>query len=314
MEILLAKPRGFCAGVERATLIVTKALEKYGTPLYVRHEIVHNKSVVEKFKSQGVIFVEELSEVPDGAIVIFSAHGIPQRVYDEASEKSLTTIDATCPLVKKVHYSVNRYYKKDVNIILIGHRYHSEVIGTIGQLPDEVVALVENEEDVASLTIGVDEPTAYTTQTTLSMSETKGIIAALKKKYPNIMGPEDGDLCYATTNRQKAVIDLAKQVDVFLVVGSSNSSNSNRLREMAEEQGVSSYLIDNYRELKSEYLANAKRVGISSGASAPEYLVEELVEHLQNNYPVDQVKDFEVIEENVHFPLPVEFRETSKIK
>ncbi len=314
MELILAKPRGFCAGVERATVIVEKALEKYSSPIYVRHEIVHNKSVVENFKKKGVVFVEELSEVPSGSVVIFSAHGVAQSVYDDAGNRSLTIIDATCPLVKKVHFSVKKYNKKNVHVILIGHRQHVEVVGTLGQLPEGNVTLVESEEDVKKLSFPKDQPLAFATQTTLSIFETQGIIDALKNKYPDIMGPESGDLCYATTNRQKAVMDLARSVDVFLVVGSSNSSNSNRLREMADKEGVMAYLIDGSREFKPEYIEGHKKIGISSGASAPEYLVNELVEHLKNNYPINSVKEWMVIEEDVHFPLPLEFRPKSKVK
>lgn len=308
MELIIAKPRGFCAGVERATQIVEKTLKKYPPPIYVRHEIVHNKYVVNDFKKKGVIFVEELDEVPNKSTVIFSAHGIPQKVYQEAKEKELITIDATCPLVKKVHYSVARYFKKEVHIILIGHNGHSEVIGTIGQLPQGKVTLVENEKDVENLDLSQDDPIAYTTQTTLSISETSLIIKALKKKYPDIMGPEKGDLCYATTNRQQAVVKIASKVDVFLIVGSSNSSNSNRLREMAEQEGIPAYLIENYKSLKPAYLQDKKIVGISSGASAPEYLVTSLIDYIKENYEISKISEWTEIEEDVHFPLPVEFR------
>jgi len=304
MKIKLVSPRGFCAGVDRAILIVEKALEKYGPPVYVRHEIVHNRHVVEKLSNKGAIFVEELDEVPAGANVIFSAHGVAQTVYEQAKQRELSTIDATCPLVKKVHSSVKRHNLKNKEIILIGHPGHPEVIGTMGQLPENRVKLVSSVENVETLEVTDPDNLAYTTQTTLSMYETKEIMEALRKRFPKISGPDAGDLCYATTNRQRAVLQIAEQVDLLLVIGSKNSSNSNRLRELAQSEGVTSYLIDSYHDIDPTWFAGVESVGISSGASAPEDLVQEVVDWLQKNFSGCEVEEVNYLEENVQFALP----------
>lgn len=308
MEILLAKPRGFCAGVERAITIVEKALEKYGAPVYVRHEIVHNKAVVSRLRDKGAVFVEELDEVPHEAVVIFSAHGVPKTVHQGAEKRQLIPIDATCPLVKKVHSAVDRYEKKNAEVILIGHKGHPEVIGTMGQLDPGKVKLVGSPEEVESLEVDDPANVAYTTQTTLSMFETQAVIDALKKKFPLIQGPKKGDLCYATTNRQQAVLEISKMVDLFLIVGSANSSNSNRLRELGESAGVKSFLIDSVKDISLDWFKGNEKVGISSGASAPEDLVQESVRFLEKSFPGSTVRDVEILEENVHFPLPAELK------
>ncbi len=303
MEIILANPRGFCAGVDRAIQIVEKALEKFGTPLYVRHEIVHNKAVVSRLRSMGAIFVDELSDVPSSSNVVFSAHGVAESVYVEAEAKKLNIIDAACPLVKKVHNSAKRHDAKGDTVILIGHAGHSEVEGTLGQL-DGTMLLVSNTGDVEKLDLSPDLELAYITQTTLSIDETKEIIDSLKEKFPNIKGPQKGDLCYATTNRQGAVKELASRVDLFLIVGSANSSNSNRLRELAESLDVKAYLIENSAAIENEWFANVKSVGISSGASAPEHLVQEVVESIENRFSDSKVIDSVYMVENVKFSLP----------
>jgi 4-hydroxy-3-methylbut-2-enyl diphosphate reductase len=304
VKIFLASPRGFCAGVQRAISIVETALERFGAPVYVRHEIVHNQAVVSRLREKGAVFVEELEEVPINSVAIFSAHGVPTSVYSEADNRKLLTIDATCPLVKRVHSAVKRHNKNELQIILIGHAGHPEVVGTMGQLPEGKVILVETPDDVWKLS-GVDEEgLAYTTQTTLSIEETKDIIQALKERFPNIKGPEKGDLCYATTNRQSAVTEMAKLVDILLVIGSSNSSNSNRLRELGERMGKPSYLIDGPRDMKSEWLTGVGNIGISSGASAPEDLVQDVVKWIQNEVPGTTAEDYVILEENVHFSLP----------
>ena len=316
MEIIVASPRGFCAGVERAITIVEEALKKYSPPIYVKHEIVHNKYVVESLKKKGVKFIEEIDEVPDGVPIIFSAHGVANAVYEAAEKKKLKIIDATCPLVKKVHFSVKKHHKKKFQVILIGHQDHPEVIGTMGQLGENEVTLVENEEQVEELPFSKEDSLAYTTQTTLSIGETKGIIEALKKKYPQIVGPESGDLCYATTNRQMAVAEVATLVDVFFVVGSKNSSNSNRLRELASRY-VPSYLVDNPNEIDLAWVKNKQKVGISSGASAPEILTQQVIDFLKDNLTITNVREVNAVEENVFFPLPLEFRKkkiTSDLK
>ena len=304
MDILLASPRGFCAGVERAIHIVEKALEKFGSPIYVRHEIVHNKSVVKDLAEKGAVFVKEVDEVPEGGVVIFSAHGVPKKVYRDSNERQLVTIDATCPLVKKVHTSIARHNKSQAKVILIGHDGHPEVEGTLGQLSVGEVKLVSHPEDVKKLEVKDENNLAYTTQTTLSIAETKDVIDALKKKYPHIQGPEKGDLCYATTNRQEAVAEIAKYVDLFLIIGSSNSSNSNRLRELGEERGVKSHLIDNKNDLKLEWFVGAKSIGISSGASAPDHLVKEVIDWLKEKFPQANTKEVLIKKENVKFQLP----------
>ena len=304
MKLYLASPRGFCAGVQRAISIVEKAIEKFGSPVYVRHEIVHNKFVVERLRDKGAVFVKELDEVPSGAVAIFSAHGVPVAVHNDAEQRHLMTVDATCPLVKKVHSSVQRHHKSKRRILLIGHKGHPEVIGTMGQLDPGEIILVETPEEAAALPdIDADE-LAYTTQTTLSIGETRGIIDALKKRFPHIKGPEKGDLCYATTNRQSAVEQMAKLVDVLLVIGSKNSSNSNRLRELGEQLGKTSYLIDGPQDLKREWFEGVSNVGISSGASAPEDLVQDVVRWIQAEFPGTEAEDYVILEENVRFSLP----------
>jgi 4-hydroxy-3-methylbut-2-en-1-yl diphosphate reductase len=312
VKILLAAPRGFCAGVDRAISIVETAIAKFGAPVYVRHEIVHNRHVVDRLRAQGAIFVDELDMVPAKAVAIFSAHGVPTAVYKQAEERELRTVDATCPLVKKVHTSVRRHHQGDKRIILIGHAGHPEVIGTMGQLPPGEVLLVETVEDVLALHVPDETALAYTTQTTLSIEETRGIIDALRKRFPLIKGPEKGDLCYATTNRQAAVSKMADQVDLLLVVGSKNSSNSNRLRELGVSLGKSSHLIDGPIDLRREWFTGVKTVGLTSGASAPEDLVQDVVKWIQAEFPGSTAEDFLVMEENVHFSLPDILTSTNK--
>ena len=304
MKIYLASPRGFCAGVQRAISIVEKAIERFGAPVYVRHEIVHNQAVVSRLKEKGAVFVEDLAEVPLDSVAIFSAHGVPTAVYTEADSRKLLTIDATCPLVKKVHSSVKRHNKNQLQVILIGHRGHPEVVGTMGQLGEGGVILVENPEDVRALEGVNEDGLAYTTQTTLSIEETKDIILALKQRFPRIKGPEKGDLCYATTNRQQAVMEMAKLVDILIVIGSANSSNSNRLRELGDRMGKPSYLIDGPADVKREWFAGVGNIGISSGASAPEDLVQDVVKWIQAEFPGTPAEDYLILEENVHFSLP----------
>src|SRR5277367_3450757 len=304
MEVYLAQPRGFCAGVVRAIEIVERALEKYGPPVYVRHEIVHNKYVVESLKNKGAIFVEDLSEVPPQAVTVFSAHGVARSVEEEAAARGLPVLNATCPLVTKVHNQGKRYMSKGRNLILIGHAGHPEVEGTMGQVPGPVL-LVQNVDDVAALTLPSDVPVAYITQTTLSVDDTKDIIAALHQRFTDIQGPDIRDICYATQNRQSAVRDLSKLVDVILVVGANNSSNSNRLREIGLEAGVPSYLIADGSELNPEWVKGKKTVGLTAGASAPEELVLNVIEALGN------IEDVEVVQmdgkkEHIEFRLPAE--------
>jgi len=304
LQVLLAKPRGFCAGVVRAVDIVDRALIKFDEPVYVRHEIVHNKTVVENLKAKGAIFVEELDEIPDGAVTIFSAHGVSRKVEDDAGQRGLSVIDATCPLVSKVHNEAQRYSRKDFEIVLIGHRGHPEVVGTTGQVPG-TVHLVSTLEDVSLLEPKDPGKLAYVTQTTLSVDDTRHIIEALRKRFPEIVGPDVKDICYATQNRQSAVRMMVDQADVILVVGAHYSSNSNRLREIGEEAGVASYLIPDADALEPEWLNGAQVVGVTAGASAPEELVMGLVDRLGQLYDVS-VKNFEAIEENVQFKLPKE--------
>lgn len=305
MKILLASPRGFCAGVDRAIQIVEKAIVKYGSPVYVRHEIVHNKSVVQRLQDKGAVFVDELYEVPEGAPVIFSAHGVAEKVYEAARAKELTIIDAACPLVKKVHSSAKRHDRNGSKVILIGHAGHPEVEGTMGQV-DGPMYLVGSPEDVELLPLEPTEDLAYITQTTLSIDETKGIIEALRAKFPEIRGPEQGDLCYATTNRQSAVKILAEKVQLLLVVGSSNSSNSNRLKELGLQMGVRSYLIDSPEMIQAEWFDGVESIGISSGASAPEDIVQAVVSWICARYDVSEVTEDVVLKENVKFMLPKE--------
>jgi 4-hydroxy-3-methylbut-2-enyl diphosphate reductase len=305
MTIYLAAPRGFCAGVDRAIEIVEKALELYGAPIYVRHEIVHNRWVVDNLREKGVVFVREVEEIPAGGITVFSAHGISEKVESSAKLRELPVIDATCPLVTKVHNQAIRYEREGFEIVLIGHAGHPEVEGTSGRV--KRVYLVENVEDVASLTVATPEKLAYVTQTTLSVDDTKTIIAALKAKFPKILGPDTKDICYATQNRQQAVKELVKQVDLLLVVGSRNSSNSNRLRDLGEESGIPAYLIDDATDIQAAWLEGVTRVGLTAGASAPELLVERVIRYLETLRPVTVIP-FEVVKENVYFNLPKEVR------
>lgn len=303
MQVILAQPRGFCAGVERAIEIVEMALEKFGAPIYVRHEIVHNPHVVQRLIDKGVKFVEETDEVPEGAVAIFSAHGVAEKVETHAMERGLQVIDATCPLVSKVHTEGQRYAKQSREIILIGHEGHPEIEGTLGRIPG-VVHLVSEVADVAKVNVKNPDMLAYISQTTLSVDDTKGVIDALKARFPNIVGPATKDICYATQNRQGAVRELAKHVDVVLVIGAHNSSNSNRLRERAEEVGVPSYLIEDASHLNLDWVRGKKRVGITAGASAPEDLVQELIERLRELEPLE-VSVLPGVQENVHFRLPL---------
>ena len=305
LTIYLAAPRGFCAGVDRAIDIVEQALKLYGAPIYVRHEIVHNRWVVEDLRAKGVIFVKEVDEIPEGGITVFSAHGISQKVEDNAKLRSLPVIDATCPLVTKVHNQARRYETEGYEIVLIGHAGHPEVEGTSGRV--KKVYLVENIDDVATLKVEQPEKLAYVTQTTLSVDDTKTIIEALKTKFPSIHGPDTRDICYATQNRQQAVKELAKQVELLLVVGSANSSNSNRLRDLGIEYGIPSYLIDDATNIDPKWLDGVNRIGLTAGASAPELLVERVVRYLETLRPVE-VTPFNVIEEHVAFNLPPEVR------
>ena len=306
MRVILAQPRGFCAGVVRAIDIVEKALDKYGEPVYVRHEIVHNKHVVNTLKSKGARFVEELDEVPEGAVTVFSAHGVPQSVVKTAQDRGLPVLDATCPLVSKVHNQGKRYVAHGRTLILIGHAGHPEVEGTMGQV-GAPVHLVQDEADVGKLGIPTATPVAYITQTTLSIDDTKGIIVALKKRFSDIVGPETSDICYATQNRQTSVRELAKPADVILVVGAANSSNSNRLREIGIEEGIPSYLINDGSELKAEWVRGKKVVGLTAGASAPEELVRHVIEALGEIEEV-QVETMDGKKEHIEFRLPAELR------
>ncbi len=311
MKLFLAKPRGFCAGVDRAIEIVEKALEVYGAPVYVRHEIVHNRHVVEDLKSKGAVFVEELNDVPDGVPVIFSAHGVPKSVWAESSRRNLKTIDATCPLVLKVHSEVNQNHKNGQELILIGHAGHPEVIGTLGQVQDKF-HLVSSVEDVENLQVETPQNLSYVTQTTLSIDECRSIVEALHKRFPGISGPRQEDICYATQNRQNAVKKIAPQVDVLLVLGAANSSNSNRLKELGEQFGIRAYLIESAGDIHTEWLEGINAVGITAGASAPEYLVQEVVTFLQN-HGAEELEEIIVVEEDVEFQLPRELNpETSK--
>lgn len=304
LKVVLAQPRGFCAGVERAIEIVERALEKFGPPIYVRHEIVHNRHVVEDLRSRGAVFVDEISEVPEGAITVFSAHGVAKKVQRDAQERELPVIDATCPLVAKVHSEGRRYAAQGREIVLIGHAGHAEVEGTIGQI-DGTVYLVQTVDDVAALKVHDAEKLAYITQTTLSVDDARGIIAALKSRFPSIMGPDVRDICYATQNRQEAVRHLAEQVDVILVVGSRNSSNSNRLREIGEDLGCRAYLIDDADHLDPSWFDGVERVGLTAGASAPEILVRGVLEGLKRFGSVE-VETLAGTPEDVRFKLPVE--------
>jgi 4-hydroxy-3-methylbut-2-enyl diphosphate reductase len=302
MIVILAKPRGFCAGVDRAIEIVERALELHGAPIYVRHEVVHNKYVVDDLRTKGAVFVEDLADVPAGSTVVFSAHGVSQAVRQEAGSRGLAVFDATCPLVTKVHVEVSRMREQGREIVMIGHRGHPEVEGTMGQ-SEGGIYLVETPEDVATLVVRDESNLAYVTQTTLSVDDCAGIIAALKARFPGILGPKKDDICYATQNRQDAVKSLAQQTDVVLVVGSPNSSNSNRLREVAEKVGVAAYMVDKAADLDPQWLAGKQRVGVTAGASAPEVLVRELVDRLLG-LGATEVREMEGIHETVVFPLP----------
>ncbi len=305
-EVLLANPRGFCAGVERAIEIVERALEQCGAPIYVRHEIVHNKYVVDSLRAKGAVFVEELDEVPSGATVIFSAHGVAKSVRAEADRRGLKVFDATCPLVTKVHMEVMKMLREGYEVVMIGHRGHPEAEGTMGQAA-RGMHLVETVEDVAALQIASPERVAYVTQTTLSVDDAKSIVAALRARFPSIRGPKRDDICYATQNRQDAVKFMAPQCDVVIVVGSPNSSNSNRLREVAENMGVPAYMVDSAAGLRPEWIAGKRRVGVTAGASAPEKLVEELIARLKA-LGAQSVRPLEGITESVVFTLPRELQ------
>ncbi|HAE75723.1 MAG TPA: 4-hydroxy-3-methylbut-2-enyl diphosphate reductase [Alphaproteobacteria bacterium] len=304
LKVILAQPRGFCAGVERAIEIVEKALKKFGPPVYVRHEIVHNSRVVESLKSKGAVFVEEVDEIPDGAVTVFSAHGVAQKVEDNANSRKLPVLDATCPLVAKVHKEGQHYSKMGCEIILIGHEGHPEVEGTMGRIPGTVY-LVSTPMDVKNLKVKNREKLAYVSQTTLSVDDTREMITALKSRFPNIQGPDVKDICYATQNRQEAVRNLVEQVDLLLVVGSRNSSNSNRLKELGVESGVTTYLVEASDDFNKEWLKGVKVVGITSGASTPDELVQELINKLQAARNISVEKLFGKIE-NIHFKLPEE--------
>jgi len=301
-EILLAQPRGFCAGVDRAITIVEQALLKFGAPIYVRHEIVHNAYVVEDLRKRGAIFVDELSEVPVGSTVIFSAHGVSPAVRQEAETRGLKIFDATCPLVTKVHVEVMKMRREGMQIIMIGHKGHPEVEGTMGQAP-EGIQLVETVDDVATLTMPSHTPIAYVTQTTLSVDETKEIVEALKAKFPEIQQPKKQDICYATQNRQDAVKFMAPQDELVIVVGSPNKSNSNRLRELSEKLGVVSYMIDHPDQIQADWFVNKKRIGLTAGASAPESLAQSIIDRIKELGP-RTVRNLDGIVENTAFPLP----------
>jgi len=304
MDVLLANPRGFCAGVERAIEIVERALEEFGRPIYVRHEIVHNKTVVDTLRRKGAVFVEELDEVPAGATLVFSAHGVSKEVRADAERRGLKVFDATCPLVTKVHVEVSKMLREGYEIVMIGHRGHPEAEGTVGQAASGIT-LIETMEDVASLQVRDPLKLAYVTQTTLSVDDAQRIVAALRARFPQIRGPKRDDICYATQNRQDAVKFMAPQCDVVIVVGSPNSSNSNRLREVAEHIGAEAYMVDSAADLKAEWIAGKKRVGVTAGASAPEVLVEQLVARLKE-LGAASVRPLEGITESVVFTLPRE--------
>ncbi len=312
MNILLANPRGFCAGVDRAIDIVNRALDLFDPPIYVRHEVVHNQFVVDTLRNRGAIFVEELDEIPDDNIVIFSAHGVSKAVRKEADRRQLKVFDATCPLVTKVHMEVIRYCKSGQDLILIGHHGHPEVEGTLGQWDrlngQSDIYLVDSVEEAAQVEIKQPEHVAYATQTTLSLDDTKDIIYELRRRFPKIKGPKHDDICYATQNRQMAVRDLASQCDLVLVVGSVNSSNSNRLAELAERQGVKSFLIDGAKDIDDAWFEGVSNIGLTAGASAPEKLVRDVIEKIQQLHPEAQLKDLAGEPENMVFALPKELR------
>lgn len=304
LRVVLAQPRGFCAGVERAIEIVERALKKYGAPVYVRHEIVHNRHVVESLRARGAVFVDELHEVPAGAMTVFSAHGVARQVEEEAKARDLPVIDATCPLVSKVHNEGRRYAGQGREIVLVGHAGHAEVEGTVGQIQGKV-HLVQTVDDVPALVVSDPDKLAYITQTTLSVDDTRHIIAALKTRFPSIVGPDVRDICYATQNRQQAVRDLAQAVDMILVVGSKNSSNSNRLREIGEELGKPAHLIDDAGDMKAEWFGGITSVGVTAGASAPEQLVQGVLDGLRRFGEIE-ISTLDGVEENVRFRFPAE--------
>lgn len=310
MQVILANPRGFCAGVDRAIEIVEQALARFGAPIYVRHEVVHNRFVVENLRAKGAVFVEELDEVPDGATVIFSAHGVSQAVRHAAEARGLTVFDATCPLVTKVHMEVARQRRHGTEVVLIGHAGHPEVEGTLGQAADGMY-LVEDEEDVARLTVRDPDNLSYATQTTLSLDDTARIVEALRKRFPGIHGPKRDDICYATQNRQDAVRSLARQCQVVLVVGSANSSNSNRLREVAEAQGARAWMIDGPDDIRRDWLDGAGTIGLTAGASAPEVLVQKVIERLRE-WGVSEVGEQPGEPEKIVFAPPRQLRDRAK--
>ncbi|MDO4247904.1 MAG: 4-hydroxy-3-methylbut-2-enyl diphosphate reductase [Neisseria sp.] len=305
--IMLANPRGFCAGVDRAISIVERALEEFGAPIYVRHEVVHNKFVVDDLRAKGAVFIEDLADVPEGATLIYSAHGVSKAVQQEAADRGFQVFDATCPLVTKVHKEVARLNEQGYQIIMIGHKGHPEVEGTMGQLPEGVMLLVETVDDVAKLEVRDTEKLAHVSQTTLSVDETRDIIEALQARFPHIRSPHKEDICYATTNRQEAVKELAERCDIVIVVGSPNSSNSNRLREVAALRGVDAYMVDNAGYLQREWFAGKNKVGVTAGASAPELLVREVVETIRG-WGHDAVRETEGVEESIVFVLPKALR------
>ena len=302
-KVILIEPRGFCAGVERAVDTVEQAIENFGAPIYVKHEIVHNKTVCDDLRRKGAIFVEEISEIPEGSVCVFSAHGIAPKVREEARARKLSTIDATCPLVSKIHIEVGRFAKEGLEILYIGHRNHPEAMGVMGIRPD-ITQIVESPEEVNDIKVKDPSKLAYLTQTTLSVDECMGVIDALKKRFPQLKAPPSSDICYATTNRQGAIKQAAGRCDVVLVLGSKNSSNSNRLADTAKALGVDAYLIDSVSELKEEWVEGKKTVGISAGASAPEYLVQELAQYFKDRGAT--VESVQAIKENMKFTMPYE--------
>ncbi len=314
MQILLANPRGFCAGVDRAIEIVERAIDAFGSPVYVRHEVVHNRYVVDNLRRRGAVFIEELSEVPEGATLIFSAHGVSKQVQEEAQRRNLTVFDATCPLVTKVHIEVHRHAREGREIVFIGHAGHPEVEGTMGQYrtdnPKGGIYLVETPEDVATLEVNDPDNLAYVTQTTLSIDDTQAIVDALQRRFPNIIGPKKEDICYATQNRQDAVKKLARKCDVVLVVGSPNSSNSNRLREIAEKLGKPAYLLDDAAHLQRRWVEKANTVGVTAGASAPEILVQQVIARLKE-WGGETVEETPGVEEKVVFSIPKGLRQSA---
>jgi len=305
--VLLAEPRGFCAGVDRAIEIVERALQVYGSPVYVRHEIVHNRFVVENLRAKGALFIEEVADAPDGSLLIFSAHGVSKAVRESGNRRGLRVIDATCPLVTKVHLELLRHYQNGDQVILIGHAGHPEVEGTMGQAPDGAVLLISESHEVATLVVNNPDKLAYVTQTTLSVDDTAEVIAALRDRFPGLQGPKREDICYATSNRQEAVKILADKSDIVLVIGSKNSSNSNRLREVAERSGRHAYLIDGPEDIEMEWFSSDMKIGITAGASAPEVLVQRVIIWL-NEHGFGKAEVLSVREENITFSLPAELR------